>query len=183
MLGMWRGFEEPIYLGYYFYPNKLFMISFDAHDFKNENSYLARALGTWDIKNNVLTAAIYGYLKYHRSTDSQSGWYEYIGVSPYEVNIIDTTYIDPMGYSRKPFRKFIFPKEIRGQIVVSEKPSRKIHMLRSLYIIDVIGNPGQPEKRYWYFKHVPDMLENGFSGYDIATNPELACRYLGKISP
>jgi hypothetical protein len=183
MLGFWTGFEEPSSSDYNFYPNKLLVVFFGLHIFKNENSYLSTALGTWDIRNNIVRATIYGYLKCHKSTDSQPERYEYMGVSPYEITIIDAKYIDPMGYSRKPFMEFTFSKEIRKQIVAPEGYSAKAHMLRKLYTINVITNSGKPEKNYWYFKRVPDMLENGFSGYDIATNPELAYRYFGKGIP
>jgi hypothetical protein len=183
MLGFWTGFEKKGSCSYYFYPNRLLVMTFGVHKFRGEeNAYLTDVFGVWQVKNNILTAKIYGCLKYYRPTDSQPKRYEYIGMSPYEINIINTKYIDPMGYSRKPFRNFIFPKEIRKQIIIPERPG-KVHMLRSLYTINVITNSGNPEKDYWYFKYVPDMLENGFSGYDIATNPELACRYFGKIFP
>lgn len=184
MLGFWTGLEESSSSDYEFYPNKLLVIDFGMHKFRGEeDASLTDAFGTWHIKNNILTAKIYGFFKYRKKTDFRLGQYEYIAVSPYEINIIDTKYIDSLGYSRKPFMGFIFPKEIRGKIIVPEGYSRKVHMVRSLYSIDVITDSGKPEKDYWFFKYVPDMLENGFSGLDIATNPELVYRYFAKTIP
>jgi len=117
-------------------------------------------------------------LKYYRATDSSPERYEYMAVVPYKFDLINVKYLDPAGYTKKPFMHLVLPREIRRQIVVPEKYRREIHRARSLYAIHFITNSGKPEKHYGFFRWVPEMAENKLSGLDIATNPDLLYKYL-----
>jgi hypothetical protein len=179
ILGRWVELESHVSGNYYFYPNKLFAIGFNMHKFKEESAYLAHIFGVWDIRNDRLTVKIYSLLKYYSPTDSQPERYEYMAVSPYEVDIIDIKDIDPIGYSKKPFMNFVFPKEIRRLITVPDGSRKGGYMVRSLYSILVITDSGKPEKSYDLFECFPEMAESNLTGLDIVTNPGIIYKYFG----
>jgi hypothetical protein len=102
-----------------------------------------------------------------------------MAVSPYEADMIDIKDIDPIGYSKKPFMNFVFPKEIKRRVTIPDGSRKRGHRVRSLYSIFVITDSGKPEKHYGLFKHVPEMAENNFTGLDIVTNPDMVYKYFG----
>jgi hypothetical protein len=183
ILGRWFGMEQPMG-GFYFYPNRLFVISSNKFKYKNDDTkYLGKGLGIWYIKNNMLIVKIYGFDQVTKGEDITDEQHEYLMVTPYEVKLIDVKDIYSIGYTRKPFKEFIFPRELRRQIEDPVKIRQKGHMVRDLYSIFVITDSGKPEKYYGLFKYVPEMAENNLTGLDIVTNPDIVYKYFGKFDP
>jgi hypothetical protein len=180
ILGRWIGMEQPMG-GFYFYPNRLFVISFGEFEYREDSTkYLKRGLGIWYIRNNMLIVKIYGFDKVTRGKERTDEQHEYVMVTPYEVQLIDTRDIYSVGYTKKPFREFAFPGELRRQIRDPAKIRQKGRMVRDLYSIFVITDSGKSEKYYGLFKYVPEMAENNLTGLDIVTNPALVYKYFAR---
>jgi hypothetical protein len=181
MLGAWSGLEKNIARSFYFYPNGLFMVGFGTHKYKNkENRYLAEGYGIWEVRNDKLVVTMYRFQSSSRRTETSGRNLEYFSVTPYEAELININDVDPDGYTRKPFKYFILPAELRSKIDVPSDVREKTVMVRSIYSILVITNSRWPKKDYGYLSIVPEMAAENLSGLDIVTNPALVEKFFSR---
>jgi hypothetical protein len=182
ILGEWNGLETNITRSFYFYPNGFFMVGLGSHYYKNNrNRYLSQGYGVWEVRGNILVVTMYSFYSDFRKTETSGRNPEFFTVKPYEVKLINMNDVDPGGYTRKPFERFILPEELRPRIHIPPEARKKAIMVRSIYTIHVITNSGKPEKNYGFLKVVPEMAAKDLSGLDIAANPELAGGFFANL--
>jgi hypothetical protein len=176
ILGRWGGFDVDwtLFNNYYgFYPNKLFIVFFQPRDYcfyAARDIYLDMGLGVWEIENNKVVARLYCFVSEKHRTEIKN----IIPITPYRFEVIDMEYIDPAGYSRRPFNRFKLPVELEDRIKVSDNVKNEYLMVRRVYGINTLSN----DKNYLQFDGVPDMAREGVSGLDIVQSPELIKKYL-----
>ena len=184
MLGRWETFDTQIDANnyYYFYPNKLFMICFMLRNYafvSEENIFLRRGVGVWSIRDNKVFAQIFFFLTHRLTTDDiKKG--SLVRIEPYEIELIDFKDIDAdVGYSKRPFRKFELPAELKKKIKVSPIVNHEHLLARQIYYIGELTLT----KDYYYLKTAPDMAKERVSGLDIVQSPELIEKYIWSLWP
>ncbi|MDR1972754.1 MAG: hypothetical protein LBQ46_12640 [Treponema sp.] len=186
LLGEWFSLNPSDRGDYYFYPNKLFVYVFDKLIYKNDGTKsINGALGTWDLRGNMVTVTIYGLDQVTEWTHWWDGKHEYIRIDPFEAVITDVREIYSTGYTRKLFRPLRFPWDLDSNLIRAQMPGNPpgkmvkegIGMIRFLYWVDVITNSGKLEHNYNMFRYVPDMAEHKVSGLDIVSSPDMVYKY------
>ena len=185
ILGWWIGFDTFINSRnspYCFFPNKLFLIHFNPDHYitgeKNEK-YFDYAIGTWEIQGDILKARIYSFILQNDPDKTKSEEKELLFVDPYEIEIISTRFIDPIGYSKIPFNKFRLPRELEGKVKISDKTKFNDKRARHIYTVNVFTG----RKGYYLVKIAPDLAKAKLSGADIARSPELIKKYIWNLWP
>jgi hypothetical protein len=124
---------------------------------------------------------MYRFRSSSRPTDTSGRNLEYFSITPYEVELININDVDPGGYTRKPFNRFILPAELRSQINIPSRAKKRVIMVRTIYSIHVITNSGRPEKNYGYLSIVPEMAAENLSGLDIVSDPVLVEKFFSGL--
>jgi hypothetical protein len=180
LLGDWcYNFEDSthiIYHGYYFFPNKLFILNFGPQNYKIKNSdtiFLNKAVGTWEVINNRVSIKIYTIITRNDAISDYRSNKELFEIEPYEIDFIDINDIDPIGYTKRPINKEVLSGELKRLVDINREKKVYDILVRDIYSWDFITRSGLPEKNYGYLKITPEMAERNLSGLDVATNPEL----------
>jgi hypothetical protein len=182
IVGVWSGFKEKSAQTFVFYPNGLFMICFGGYKYKmKENKSLTEGYGIWEVRGNMLVVTMHGFTTITRGKDVTDKTFEYFGITPYEQMLININDVAAGGYTRKPFRRFVLPGDLRSMIHLRSDAGKKNLMARSIYNIRVITNSGNFEKNYAYLNVVPDMAADNVSGLEVATSSELVKKYFENL--
>ena len=189
LLGEWFNvtFGKDIVNNYYtFFPNKLFLLKFYPRNIRivdSEKMYFNKALGTWEIKNNIVRITIYAIITEDDTMKYPNNKGLFLVDKPYSIDFINIDDIDEQGFTRRPINDTILSRELRQKVTIKE-PNRTNNLyVRNVYTIDVITNSGKPEKNYGYFSIVPEMAQKNLSGLDVATDPELIEKYIFRLWP
>ena len=183
LLGSWVGFDTYINsrnTEFSFFPNKFFLVRFNPRNFNYARGsstggrHFYQALGVWEIRGDVLVARIYSFIIRPHSSETDSTEKMVLFVEPYEIEIIDMRFIDPIGYSKIPFNRFRFPRELEDAVRASEGSQYNDRRMRFLYSWDYLNN----NRCYWNFRIAPDLAKEGISGEDLARSPELINKYI-----
>jgi hypothetical protein len=146
--GVWSGFKEKSAQTFVFYPNGLFMICFGGYKYKEEEDrFLTEGYGIWEVRDNMLVVTMYGFTTITQKTGSTDKTFKYFGTIPYEQMLISVNDVAAGGYTRKPFRRFVLPGDLRSMIRLRSDAGKRTLMKRKIYRIDVITNSGHPEKK------------------------------------
>jgi hypothetical protein len=184
VLGEWTGFKKQAARAFTFYPNGLFMVRFGAsYKYKaEEDRYLTDGYGIWEVRDDMLVATIYKFRKLFHPEGTGVKASEYFDIAPYEVPLININDVASGGYTRKPFKHFVLPKDLRSKVNISSAARKRNVMVRSIYVINPLVLPESPKRKmYGYLKVVPDMAADNVSGLDVATSTELVKKYFENL--
>jgi hypothetical protein len=184
LLGEWVNVtfvRGPFNNSYAFFPNKLFLLRFNPHNFRIVNAeemYFNKALGSWDIIDGIVQITIYAII-----TEDKTRKYPYnkdvlLVEQPYTVDFINIDDIGEEGFTKRPINDTVLSQELQKTIKINKPNMTNNLYVRSVYTIDYMTNSGKPEKNYGYFRCFPEMARENHSGLDIATNPELIKKYI-----
>jgi hypothetical protein len=167
--------EQIIYNGYYFFPNKLFLLDFESKIYKVRNRdavFLNRAIGIWEVINDRVKIKIYAIITKNESIRDYRMSKELLEIDPYEIDFININDIDPIGYTRRPINKEVLSGELKRLVDINGEKKVYDLLARNIYLWDFVS-PNGSGKDYGHFEIVPEMAERNLSGLDVATNPEL----------
>ncbi|MDR1838290.1 MAG: hypothetical protein LBQ93_01700 [Treponema sp.] len=189
LLGQWLNvtFMANNFNYYCFYPNKLFLLKFQASNyqyiplFTSTNLYFDKAVGTWEIVNGIVQFTIHAIIIVDTTSSLENYPFKKNVLfvdRPYTVDFVNIDDIGEEGFTKRPINDVIFSNELQ-QMVRIINPDRINNLyVRKVYSIFLITNSGEPEKHYTYFSIVREMAQENLSGLDIATNSELIERYI-----
>ena len=171
---------------YAFFPNKLFLLKFKFENFRTndaEKMYFNKALGTWEIIDNIVYITIYAIITEDDTLDYRSNKGVFFVERPYTIDFINIDDIDERGFTRRSINDAILSRELQQKVTIKEPNKTNNLYVRNVYSIDVITDSGKPEKNYGYFSIVPEMARENLSGLEVATNPELIEKYIFGLWP
>jgi len=137
-----------------------------------------KALGTWEIINDVVRITIYAIITEDRALEHPNNKGVFLVEHPYSIDFINIDDIDERGFTKRPINDTILSKELQRKVTIKERNKTNNLYVRNVYSIDVITDSGRPEKNYGYFRIVPEMAREKLSGLDVATNLELIRKYI-----
>ena len=189
LLGQWLNvtFRMNNFNYYCFYPNKLFLLEFQASNYQYiplftvTNLYFDKAVGTWEIVNGIVQFTVHAIIIVDTTYSLENYPFKknvlFID-RPYTVGFINIDDIGKEGFTKRPINDVIFSNELQQMVRIRNPDKINNLYVRKVYSIFLITNSGEPEKHYTYFSIVREMAQENFSGFDIATNSELIEKYI-----
>jgi len=168
----------PIYNYYTFFPNKLFIVSFNYKNIQvidAKNLHLNKALGTWEIIDGIVKFTIYAIMTID---DEKSHPYNkdiFYVEHPYTIDFINIDDIDERGFTQRPINDMILSNELQKMVTIKNPNITNNLYVRNVYTINVVP---EYKKNYGYFQYFPEMARENHSGLDIVMNPELIKKYI-----